>query len=122
MTYVTKYSRMDQVKFFRWPILEYFDPYTCIESGPLGYSHQQLIKILSSCLRKLDGCFFHKYGFRSELFQIISSHSLTLLKRAIPVKRIMKIFFQGFQNCLSGFLFPTAAKLAVSQNFLLSTV
>ena len=35
--------------------------YTCIESCPLSYQCKQLIIILSSCLRELNGCFFLKF-------------------------------------------------------------
>ena len=43
--------------------------YTCMESYPLSYQRMQLIKILSSCLRKLNGCFFLNYGFRSDCLE-----------------------------------------------------
>ena len=36
--------------------------YTCMKSYPQCYKRKQLIKILSSRLRKLDGCFFLKFG------------------------------------------------------------
>ena len=37
-----------------------------MESYPLIYFRKQLIKIVSSRLRKLDGCVFLKYDFRSD--------------------------------------------------------
>ena len=46
------------------------------EKLPIKLLAQELIKILNSCFRKLNGCFFLKYGFGSdchEKFEINTS-------------------------------------------------
>ena len=45
------------------------------EKLPINLLSQKLIKILSSCFRKLDGCFFLKYGFR-ELWTVTSNYKV----------------------------------------------
>ena len=40
--------------------------HTCMECYTLSGQCKQLIKVLTSCLWKLDGCFFLKYGFKCD--------------------------------------------------------
>ena len=47
--------------------------YTCMESYSLSCYCKQPIKISTSCLRKLDGCCFLKYGFRSGCSEKLST-------------------------------------------------
>ena len=50
--------------------------YTCMESYPISYYCKQLIKILISCLLKLNGCFFLRYAFRRECPEKFSKQTL----------------------------------------------
>ena len=57
--------------------------YACIICYPLTYQYKQLIKKLSSCLRKLDGCFFVKINELRQTMWLIQCFSTgqSLLKK-----------------------------------------
>ena len=59
--------------------------YTYKESYPLSYYPKQVIKMLSSCLQKLDGCFFLKYGFRSDCPEILKRNTSVGWKCSYPL-------------------------------------
>ena len=67
--------------------------YTWMESYPLSNKHKQLIKILSSCLRKLRG-FFLKYDFRNTCPTILNNY----FQKKPPEVFFKKVTLKNFGN------------------------